>query len=48
MDQAGKRIPDETDAAFEALMMGLRTQFGVDLEAYISRYGTDPARNMPR
>ncbi|WP_294731549.1 radical SAM family heme chaperone HemW [uncultured Faecalibaculum sp.] len=42
MDQAGKRIPDETDAAFEALMMGLRTQFGVDLEAYISRYGTDP------
>lgn len=23
-------------------MMGLRTQFGVDLEAYISRYGTDP------
>lgn len=34
---------EETDAPFEALMMGLRTMFGVDLNAFKTKYGIDLA-----
>ncbi len=44
IDSRGQRIPEETDGPFEALMMGLRTQFGVDLSAFREKYGWDPGR----
>lgn len=36
-----KKEPEETDGPFEAVMMGLRTRFGVDLDAFRQRYGFD-------
>ena len=33
------RVEQETDAPFEAIMMGLRTSFGVDLIQFEQRYG---------
>ena len=42
IDSRGQKNPEETDAPFEALMMGLRTQFGVDLSTFRKKYGWDP------
>lgn len=36
-----ERIEQETDGPFEAIMMGLRTSFGVDLNAFELKYGFD-------
>lgn len=39
IDEQWIRINEETDAPFEAIMMGLRTRFGIDLDAYETKYG---------
>lgn len=38
------KVPEETDGPFEAVMMGLRTRFGVDLARFKERYGFDPCQ----
>lgn len=41
IDQNWEKVCDETDGPFEAVMMGLRTRFGIDLVQYEKRYGFD-------